>query len=366
MYPVSSQFLRLLNESHRVLSEAELHMTDGRVELIDHISGTVTADRGAAARRTCSLVIPDPAMIPRTERDKVSVYGGYVVLRRGLDLGGGQREMVPLGVFRINDVSGDLHYGPVTLTGTSFESYLSDDKFTAPTSTRGYSLVSTAIQYLVDTSMPSMVIDSTRLTDTTVGVTTWDVEGDRMDAIREVAQAAGCEVYCSADGTLVIAPLPDPLLTPPVWDIKAGERGNMIRAERGMTSQGVFNGVLARGENSESESPPVSALVTDDDPASPTYWGGPFGKRPAFISSATLTTEGACRSAATYELAARRRPNATADLAVLPNPALAPGDIIRSTYLDGTRDLHQIQSLTVSLEPGGQFDLSLIGSREDA
>ncbi|MFJ3948973.1 DUF5047 domain-containing protein [Streptomyces libani] len=366
MYPISSQALSLLSESQRVLSEVELHTTDGRVQLLDHISGTVTADRGAACRRTCSIVIPDPSLIPRTERDKVSVYGSYVVLRRGMDLGGGQREMIPLGQFRIDDISGDVHTGPVTLGGKSFEAYLSDDKFTAPTTTRGYGLVSTAIGYLVSSSMPSLVLDTTRLVDTACGVATWDVEGDRLEAIREVARAAGCEVYCNADGALVVAPLPDPLLTMPVWEIRTGARGNMIKAERSMTSQNVYNGVLARGENSESDSGPVSALVTDDDTSSPTYWGGPFGHRPRFISSSTLTTTGACQAAATYELASARRPNATADLSALPNPALEPGDVIRAVYRDGSRELHQIQSLTVSLEPGGEFSLSLIGSKEDA
>lgn len=366
IYPVTEDFLRLLAESYRVLSEVELHFTDGRVETVDHISGTVTADRGSACRRTCSVVLPDPSLIPRTERDKLSVYGAYAVLRRGIDFGGGRRQMVPLGQFRIDDVEGDLHTGPVTLTGTSFESYLVDDSFTAPTTTRGYALVSTAIGYLVSTSMPSLVIDTTRLVDTACGVTTWDVEGDRLEAIKEVARAAGCEVYCNADGALVVAPLPDPLLTPPVWEIRAGERGNLIKAIRGMTSRGVKNGVLARGENSESGSGPASYLAVDDDTSSPTYWGGPFGHRPAFISSSTLTTVGACQAAATYELAARRRPNATADLQSLPNPALEPGDVIRAIYADGTRELHQVQSLTISLEPGGQFDLTLIGSKEDA
>ncbi|MEU9498257.1 DUF5047 domain-containing protein [Streptomyces sp. NPDC048196] len=366
MYPISDQALSLLSESHRVLSEVELHTTDGRVQLLDHISGSVTADRGSACRRTCSVVIPDPALIPRTELDRISVYGAYVVLRRGIDLGSGQREMIPLGQFRIDDIGGDIHAGPVTLNGKSFEAYLSDDKFTAPTSTRGYSMVSTAISYLVSSSMPSLVMDTTRLVDTACGVTTWDIEGDRLEAIREVARAAGCEAYCNADGTLVVAPLPDPLLTTPVWEIRTGDRGNMIKAERSMSSQGVYNGVSARGENTESDSGPVSALVVDDDPSSPTYWGGPFGHRPKFISSSTLTTTGACTAAATYELAASRRPNATADLSALPNPALEPGDVIRAVYKDGTRELHQVQSLTISLEPGGEFSLSLIGSKEDA
>jgi hypothetical protein len=366
VYPTSARFLRTLTESHTVVSEVELHRTDGVVQLLDHTGGSVTADRGSSCRRTCTVTVPDVSLIPRTERDKVNIYGSYLVVRRGIDYGGGKRELVPLGRFRLDTVSGDRHLGPVTLEGKSFECYLSDDKFTAATSTRGYGLVSTAIGYLVSTSMPSLVIDTSRMTDTAIGTTTWDIQGDRLDAIKEVAQAAGCEVYCDAAGTLVVASLPNPLTTPPVWDIAAGERGSLIKATGGMSAQGVVNGILASGENTEDNTAPVFALVVDNDPASPTYWSGPFGHRPDFISSSTLTTTGACTAAAAYELASRRLPNATADLSSLPNPALEPGDVLRTVYLDGTRELHQVQSLTIGLEPGSEFSLSLIGSKEDA
>ncbi|MGW0566064.1 DUF5047 domain-containing protein [Streptomyces tauricus] len=365
MYPATPRFIRTLAESHNVISEVELHRTDGVVELLPHTGGSVTADRGSACRRTCSVTLADPSLIPRTARDRVSVYGAYVVIRRGIDYGGGKKELIPLGVFRLDDVIGDLSTGPVTLQGKSFEAYLADDKFTAPTSTRGYGLVSTAVGMLVSTSMPSLVIDTSRLADTTIGTTTWDVQGDRLEAIREVAKAAGAEVYCDANGTLVVAPLADRLLTPPVWDVAAGERGTLVKASVGMSSAGVYNGVLASGENTEDNAARVASLVVDDDPASPTWWNGPFGHRPYFLSSSTLTTTGACTAAATYELAARRLPNAVADLSSLANPAIEPGDVLRAIYRDGSRDLHQVQSLTIGLSEGDEFTLALIGGKED-
>ncbi|WP_406157788.1 DUF5047 domain-containing protein [Streptomyces canus] len=366
MYPATARFLSTLAESHRVISEVELHRTDGVVELLEHTSGSVTADRGSACRRTCTVTVPDVSVIPRSARDRVNVYGAYLVIRRGIDYGGGKRELVPLGVFRLDQVTGDRAQGPVTLEGKSFEVYLSDDKFTAATSTRGFGTVATAVNYLVSSSMPSLSVDTSRLIDTAIGTTTWDVQGDRMEAIREVAQAAGCEVYCDAAGTLVVAPLPNPLTTPPVWDVAAGERGTLIKASGGMSAAGVYNGILATGENTEDNTVRVSALVVDNDPTSPTYWSGPFGHRPGFISSSTLTTTAACTAAATAELNSRRLPNAVADLSSLPNPALEPGDVIRAIYLDGSRELHQVQSLTIGLEPSSEFTLSLIGSKEDS
>lgn len=366
MYPVSDRFIRTLAESHRVVSQVMLWRTDGIIEELPHIGGSVTVDRGSASRRTCSVTIPDVGRIPRTARDKLSVYGSYLTIRRGIAYSTSDIETVPLGTFRIDEIEGDVDAGPVTLQGKSFECYLADDKFTAPMTTRGYLAVSTAINMLVTTSMPSLVIDMTRLVDVPCGTTTWDVEGDRFEAIQEVARTAGAEVYCNADGTLVVAPLPDLLTTLPVWEVAAGERGTLISASRGMSSAEVFNACLARGENTEEDIPAVSSLVVDNDTSSPTYWGGPFGHRPKFISSSTLTTVGACTAAATYELATAKLPNATADLSSLPNPALEAGDVLRVVYSDGTKDLAQVQSFTISLEPGGDFDLALIASKEDA
>jgi len=365
VYPVSERFLRTLAESHTVVSEVKLWRTDGVIETLPHTGGTVTVDRGSAARRTCSITIDDVTRIPRTAADKLSVYGAYLTVRAGIAYSTTDVETVPLGTFRLTSVEGDVHAGPVTLAGSSFESFLSDDKFTSAVSTRGYPLVSTAIGMLVSTSMPSLVVDTTRLVDAPCGTVTWDVEGDRWEAITEVARAAGAEAYCDADGNLVVAPLPNMLTTLPVWEVAAGERGTLVSASRGMSSANVYNAVHARGENTEEDKPAVSALVVDNDPTSATYWHGPFGHRPKFISSSTLTSLGACESAATYELASARLPNATADLSSLPNPALEPGDVLRARYEDGSRDLVQVQSYTYSLEPGGSFDLALIAAKED-
>jgi hypothetical protein len=176
----------------------------------------------------------------------------------------------------------------------------------------------------------------------------------------------GAEVYADADGVFVIAVLPDPLSVPPVWTISAGEGGAYIGATRGMSADGVFNGVLASGENTEANLPPVSALVVDADPTSPTYWSGPFGHRPTFYSSATLTTTLACTNAATLMLRAAVAPNASANISALPNPALEPGDVIRVVYPDGTRELHQAQAFPVPLDYAGDFTLATISSKEDA
>src|SRR5690606_17272424 len=147
--------------------------------------------------------------------------------------------------------------------------------------------------------------------------------------VQELATATGAEVYCDADGQFVIAELPDMLEAPIAWQVDAGQGGALISADWGFSRAGQSNVVVASGENTEEGIPPVSATVADDDPGSPTYYLGAFGRVPTFYSSATLISSGQCIAAATKILRASIKPNATADITALPNPLLEPGDVIR-------------------------------------
>jgi hypothetical protein len=164
----------------------------------------------------------------------------------------------------------------------------------------------------------------------------------------------------------VLTTLPDLATTPPVWSVEATEGGVYISGNRAMSVDKVNNGVLARGENTSDNVPPVQYLATDNDPNSPTYWGGPFGRRPMFYSSSTLISSGACQMAATLKLAAAKAPNASGDFSSLPNPALEPGDVLRVVHEDGTKELHQVASFSVPLDLGGDFPISTISAKEDS
>lgn len=363
MYPVSDRFLARLAESHRVATEVTLFLTDGSVVDLEHTGGSVTVDRGQAIRRTCTVTVPDPALIPRTPSDQLATYGARLRVARGVEYGDGTTELVPVGVFRLDSVDGDVTEGPVTLQGKDLSACIADDKFTAPWTASG--TVLGAITALVQRSLPDAEIIA-GISDATIGRRVFDVEGDPWAACQEIAAAAGAEVYATADGQFTVGILPDLLTTIPSWEIAAEDGGTYITASRGMASDRVHNGVLARGENTSENIPPVSALVTDDDPGSPTYWGGPFGRRPMFYSSSTLTSVGACQAAARLKLAAARAPNATGDISSLPNPALEPGDVLRIVHPDGSRELHQAASFTVPLDEGGDFPISTISAKEDS
>ncbi|CAM5604320.1 DUF5047 domain-containing protein [Streptomyces coeruleorubidus] len=363
MYPVSDRFLKTLAASHRVATQVQLFLTTGEVVDLEHTGGSVIVDRAQAIRRTCSVTVADPSLIPRTPADQLATYGARLRISRGIDYGDGTSELVPLGVFRLDSVDGDVSEGPVTLQGKDLSVIVADDKFTEPYKATG--TVVGAVTALIQRSIPTADVISL-VTDTPIGSRVFDVEADPWAGAQEIAAAAGAEVYPNADGVFVIAALPNLLTTPPVWAIEATEGGVYISGDRAMTSDSVSNGVLARGENTSENVPPVSYLAVDDDPTSPTYWDGPYGRRPKFISSSAYTTVNACAQAANAELAKSRAPNAGGDISSLPNPALETGDVLRVMHEDASRELHQAAAFTVPLSEGGDFPISTISAKEDA
>ncbi|MGW0780308.1 DUF5047 domain-containing protein [Streptomyces sp. NPDC002913] len=363
MYPVSDRFLAALAQSRGVAAQVQLLRTDGTVVDLPHTDGSVQVDRGATIRRTCTVTSADVSLIPTSPADELAVYGARLRISCGIDFGDRTTELVPLGVFRLDEVGGDPVMGPVTLTGKAIECIVADDRFTQPY--RAVGTVVGAITALIVRSVPDAEIVSL-IADTAIGPRTWDIEGDPWAAVQEIAAAGGAECYTSADGTFVISALPDLSTATPVWTVAAGEGGVYIKGSRSMTSAGVFNGVLARGEGAETNSAPASYLAVDDDPGSPTYWSGPFGHRPMFYSSATIVSPGSAQAAAELKLRAAKAPNAQGDFSSLPNPALEPGDVLRVVHPDGLKELHQVASFTVPLRPGGDFPIGTISAKEDA
>ncbi|MCX4816781.1 DUF5047 domain-containing protein [Streptomyces sp. NBC_01239] len=361
---MSDRFLARLAESHYPVTRVQLFLTTGQVIDVPHTGGSVTVDRAQAVRRTCTVTVADPTLIPRAPSDQLATYGARLRISRGIDYGDGtQPELVPLGVFRLDSVDGDVNQGPVTLQGKGLEAVVADDKFTAPYTATG--TVVSAIGALIRRSLPTADILS-QITDIPIGSRAFDIQADPWAGCQEIAAAAGAEVYANADGVFVISTLPDLSTATPVWAIEATEGGVYISATRAMSADKVFNGIRAAGENTADNVAPVSYLATDDDPGSPTYWNGPFGRRPDFYSSSTLITTAACMNAARLKLAQAKAPNASGDISSLPNPALEPGDVLRITHEDGSRELHQAASFSVPLDTGGSFPITTISAKEDA
>lgn len=366
MYPAPSpRFLNALREAHRLVTVVELHWPDGSVTTVPHTGGSVRVDRGQAVRRTATVTSTDLSLLPSSPADFLRVAGARVRILYGVAHPDGVTETVPVFYGRLDTLDGDPDVGPVTITASGLEAVIADDSFVEPYSTRLAAAAVTAITALIHTSLPDAVVTSTA-PDTLLGPRTWDAGDDRWAAVQELATAVGAEVWADPDGVFHIEPLPDLLTTPPAWTIDAGEGGVLIEASSGWSRDGIYNVVVASGENAETGSARVVAVAEDDDPTSPTYVGGPFGRVPVTYSSPTLTTTVAAQGAALALLRQSVKPAVSADITSMPNPLLEPGDVVRAVYGSGRRDLYQVQAYTLGLGLGDAVTIEMISGREDA
>lgn len=367
MQSVSPLFLQALTAPHSIDVQADVFYAGEKIATgIPIQDGTVTLDRGSKVRRTLSMTVSDVSYLPWHPTDPLAVYGQQMVVRRGVKLNGAV-EYVPLGTFRIDEPAGDTLHGPVTLTGKSSEAIIQDDAFTAPVSTRGLGGCFDVISAFIHQTMPAAtVVNATHDNrNPTCAIATWDAQGDRWDALTQIATAMQAEVYVDAIDRFVVADLPTVLTSSVVWEIAEGESGTLMTASRQMLRASVYNAVMASGANATSGVLPVSAVAKDVDPLSPTRWGGPFGKVTKFYSSALLKTVADCQAAADAMLFDAIAPNVQLTITASPNPALEPGDCLRLVY-SRRKELYLAQSLTIPLTAdGGNAALTLRGGKAD-
>ncbi|WP_030962680.1 DUF5047 domain-containing protein [Streptomyces sp. NRRL S-378] len=366
MQPISNTFRQALTSSHRMAVQVDAYY-DGELTYagLPVNDGAVTLDRGSKTRRSLSLTVGDLSLLPWDATDPLAVYGQELVVKRGIAYAG-STEWVRLGTFRIDEPAGNVRSGPISLTGKSAEVAIQDDRFMQPTSSAGYFTCMDVITFLIQETIPgAVVINATGdLRDPLCPVATWNVQADRWDAVTSVARAMNAEIACDAFNHFVVTDTPNPLTNPVVWDIADGEGGTLMSAARAMSRTAVYNAVVVSGENAASNSSPVSAVAYDDDPASPTRWGGPFGRVPRYYSSALLTTEAECLAAAESMLFDATAPNIQVSVTAAPNPALEPGDCIRMRYA-GRRQLFIAQALTIPLTATGSSSLTLRGGKDE-
>lgn len=366
MYPVSPAFIAALSTPHQVVVRVDGSLAGTpTVTDLPIVGGSVTVDRGSKIRRSLSLTVADPSYLPWTATDPLAVYGQQLTVSRGIQFPDGTREMCPLGTFRLDDPGGDVDMGPVTLTGKSLEAAVQDDRFTAPRSTSGYSSTVVAITALIQETLPGAVVVNSTGRDQPCARIVWDAQADRWDAVAALATSMQAECYVNVLGQFVIADIPNLATATPVWTIAAGLTGNLVAASRKLSRAGVYNAVIASGESAYAGLPPVSAMVQDTDPTSPTRWGGPYGRVPRFYSSGLLTTVAQCSAAAASMLRDAIAPNIETSLTSLPNPALEAGDCIRLTYAGGRTERVLVQSFSVPLDVTGDFAITLRGSKAD-
>ena len=387
MRTVTDEFLTAVQGSHQVVTRVEV-LDDGEVALtLDSVAaGSVTLDQGAQTRGRVDLTIIDPDLVPGDAGDPLAPYGNELRVYRGVlfpfgggaeeeeETGGGQTwpvtlyseegaepapnlrtvtssvELVSLGVFRIDDTQvSDTPDGlEIRVAGMDRSGRMIDARFEEPYVVAAGTNVATAIEECAQAAWPTVETDLTA-TSLTTPLLVGEEGGDRWKFMQNLAASIGHALYFDGDGVLVTRPVASPTGTATIT-LAEGDGGVLLSAGRRWNRQGTYNRVIATGENPAEGAAPARGVATDDNPASPTYYFGEFGKVPRFYASPFLTTDAQAQDAAQAILNRELGTTRQVDFGAIVNPALEPDDLVQITRARSLIDeAHILDAVTIPL-----------------
>lgn len=345
----SDRYLNALMAPHKMTSRAELYFGGGKVGDLQLVEGLVNADRGSLVRRTFEGTL-DPTNAPASLTDKLTPYGSQLKVFRGIEYNDTTIDEFPVFYGRVESV--DFGLNGVTVRCADLAADVVDTRFEVPrTGTRG-AQIRHFMRDLIQEAVPGVTVDI--LTTDTSTITTpsvWDRE--RSEALQSLAPSISSEWFAMADGTFQIAPLPAVQASPvAVWIVDSGDIGVAIERLTVLDRADVYNSVVVNGEPSDS-TPAVYAVARDTNPASPTRWGGPFGKVPAFFSSGVLTSTAQAQATANALLVSAIAGTRSVEVRCVPNAKLRLGDVVFiSTGQAGFDGMYYANAFTLPAGPG--------------
>jgi hypothetical protein len=327
--------------------------TRGTLTNLPIVDGEVTVSSGQINRRSCGLEV-DPAYWPDDVFDPFSPVSSEIFIEYGV-LVGVEWEWIPVFYGPVQKAGRPLSTGAVKVTAWSREAKVAENRMDAPAQTVSGATVVAEITRLIQESIPAVTVtDQTGSTAVAAQIT---IDRERWrDGVEKLADSIGAEVYADPIGGFIIRPQPllagDAVLT-----IQHGENGTLVDGSEELTRERVYNRVVVEGVRTDG-TPPVRAVVDEPDNGSPTWYGGPFGKKPRFYTSQLLTTVPQCTATGDALLARVRGMQSTITLDQIPNPGLESGDLIEARLPDGRRQLHIVDGFNFPLKVGSAQRIS--------
>lgn len=368
MFDVTTHFTDSVAAGYQQITRVELWFAGSYIQDLPISGGSITVDRSSAIRRTCQLTIADPSFVPQFANSPLAPYGAELRVFTGVGYQDGTQEVIPVGVFRIDDVSWSEGSGDLPQVSCSDRSAsLTDAKLIVPRDAGGHGALD-MIYRLVTEVLDVQVLFDARLVDLVLpGGTLYD--SDRWGAITQLGTALGADVFFDVFGNCLVVQVPS--LTQATtqanaqWTIASGEGGVLVEAKRGVSRDGVRNCiVVSGGATSNSGGIAPVGYAVDSEPRSPTYFGplssvpnGPFaktnfGQSVERVTMSELYTPTQCEQAAIGLLANYLGFAKSLEFECARNPALDAGDIIYVVYPNGEAELHIVDQFEIPLGEG--------------
>jgi hypothetical protein len=348
---VSERFAEAVQTVHRVASYFEVMDGDDVLAPIEIIDGTVTYDAQAEVRSSLDLqvAVTDDEIIPVDADSLLVPYGNDIVAWSGVrfdDLD----ELIPMGRFRIQSASVGDTGEDLTLDVSCqdracriIEAQFEEDK----TWLAGEQTALEIMRAIISAIYPDLDTDTYfTLDDFDVPAIQASAGDDPWAFVQDIAASVGADLYFNDDGIPVMTPTPT---ATGEADRTFNEGEVLTSAGKDWTRDAIANKVLVTGD-SGSLTTPITGEALDNNPNSPTYYFGKFGRVPFFYSSQFITTDVQAGDAAQGILSTKIGLDQQIDFGSLIDPRARALDIIgvRRERI-GVDEVHVLDTVTIPL-----------------
>lgn len=347
-----------LFSSHKIATLVRILENDDEiVTTVDTVlSGSVNCDSSSESLRSADLSIIDDGTlgwVPTDPSKPLAPYGNEFQIYRGIEYWD-RYELVSLGIFQIQRPrASDTPEGiSISVTGPDRSQRLIDAAFEEDGQVASGTNVVTAISDLLQEAWPNIPLNLAA-SAVTLPLLTYSAGDSRWAFVQGLAISIGGELFFDNNGICVLRPVPTITQNSnPVASFEEGEGGALLGIEREWDRQRVYNRAIVTGENVSQSGTPPRAVATDDNPLSPTYYYGKFGRKPKFYTNPYITTSTQCTDASNGLLARTIGAPDSISFESLVDPARAPSDVVRikRDRLEVDED-HILDSVQIPLGP---------------
>lgn len=395
MQYVTNTFLDALRTNHNVVMRFEFYkpgvsgpiwsstamLTDSD-QYLYVVDGTVSMDKKADIRSRLSMVLMDPTgeAIPTDADALLAPFTNEIKVYRGIQFYDGSVEYVLLGTWRLTDCDIDEADGGVRMTISGQDRARNVSRFVVE---RYYQpnigdTYAEAIRAMILDRYPAVEFNGTAAqwnsmqNDQSVVIQalkrpTYTIGADLWKEARRLAAAIGCDLYFDRSGVCTM--IRDPAFTytsgvgaEPVFDFEDGDSAIFTGLKRKLSDSNRANEVIVTGEGTGLTGLPLrSTPAIDDDPTSPTYFYGSYGRVPKMETHDLLYTQIQVDDYAQLRL---RQSLGAQELVSFPSlvaPHLDPDDIVSVTRsrLGLNKANYIIDTISIPLRAEGKMQTTL-------
>lgn len=317
--------------------------------------GNISYDGEAAEQWACTLTIIGEEWVPRTPKDALDPRSGMRCRLWWRIQNNGGWISIPVGTYILEDpqIRDDGTVPVTTVRGRDPLTLIRRNGYGSTVVNAGGLTVPAALDrifQLVSAGTPVQIDSSSTVTLPA----TYALNGnDPLDDLTNIAAQANLVIRTDRLGQIICAPEPEHQDIRADW--QEGDNCPVVGMDRDISSADMVNSVTVVS-TSPDVVPPIAVTVEDDDPASPTYVLGKWGRRSVTIRTDAVATEAGAYALAWATLNGRRRPTETITVEVPGRGDLNFRDPIK---------LHRAASAVADIYRISKWTLPIAGAADD-